>query len=231
MGDPFGRAVKDYWENKTVHELIVHSDICDDDEIPVDWLFRSYEEMPELEQKALKNTSGKVLDVGACSGVHALWLQNKGFDVTALDISHLCCEVMKNRGLKKVINADIFEYADDKYDTILLLMNGIGIAGVIDQLDGFIAQLKNLLNPGGKILFDSSDLKYLVEDEEEIGEDYYYGEVLYQLEYDKEAGEGFPWLFIDKDTIKPHLEKAGFKLSILSEGDNYHYLGCAELTK
>lgn len=231
MGDPFGRAVKDYWEKKEVQQLIVHSDICEDDEIPVNWLFRSYDDMPEIEQLSLNNATGKILDVGACSGVHALWLQKQGFDVTALDISHLCCEVMKARGVNKVVNADIFEYGGEKFDTILLLMNGIGIAGVIDQLDGFIEQLKGLLNAGGKILFDSSDLKYLVEDEDEIGDDYYYGEVLYQMEYADEEGEGFPWLFIDPTTIKPHLEKAGFELSILAEGENYHYLGCAELTK
>ena len=231
MGDPFGRAVKDYWEKRTVHQLIVHSDICEDDEIPVEWLFRSFNDMPHIEQLALHNANGKTLDVGACSGIHALWLQDKGIDVTALDISHLCCEVMKNRGVNKVINADMFEYGGETYDTILLLMNGIGIAGVIDQLDGFIEQLKRCLNPGGKILFDSSDLKYLIDDEDEMGDDYYYGEVLYQMEYDDEQGEGFPWLFIDKDTIRPHLEKAGFKLSVLAEGENCHYLGCAELIK
>lgn len=235
MGDPFGKAVKDFWEQKEVKSLIVHSDICDDDEIPVPLLFRSFDEMPDVEQRALELSTGKVLDVGACAGTHALWLQNKGVDVTALDISYLCCEVMKVRGVKKVIYADIYEYGGEKYDTILLLMNGIGIAGIIEQLEFFIGSLKQLLNPGGRILFDSSDIKYLFEDMDDDDEPFdeneepYYGEVLYQMEYDEEVGEGFPWLFVSPEKIKPFFEAEGFEFKVLLEGDNSHYLASAQL--
>jgi 2-polyprenyl-3-methyl-5-hydroxy-6-metoxy-1,4-benzoquinol methylase len=55
-----------------------------------------------IEQKALKLSKGKVLDIGAGAGSHSLYLQNeRNLDVTALDISPKSIEVCKLRGIKK----------------------------------------------------------------------------------------------------------------------------------
>ena len=74
--DPMGTAIRDYFLNGKAGKLIVHSSEFEDDEIPVADLFRKYDQMPELEQLALQQAEGLVLDVGAGSGCHTLALQN-----------------------------------------------------------------------------------------------------------------------------------------------------------
>ena len=170
---------------------------------------------------------GKVLDVGAGSGCHSLALQEKGLDVTAIDISHLSVETMKERGVKKVFEQDFFTL-DGQYDTILMLMNGIGIVGTLDRQPLFFKQLDKILAPGGQVLCDSSDISYVFEDEDGIIEypdtDGYYGEVNYQMQYKDTIDEPFQWLYIDANTLKWVAEENGYSVEVVAEGEHYDYL-------
>lgn len=233
QADPIGRAVADYYKNGKAKQLVVRSSQFDDDEIPVSYLFRSWKELPEIEKAAIKNCRGKILDIGACAGSHALILQKKGGDVSALEISALCCDVMRKRGVKNVIHGDIFRDDPGRFDTLLLLMNGTGLAGTMTNLGVFLKRLKGLLNVGGQIIIDSSDLRYLYEDEDgsfviDLNSDYY-GEVDFQMIYDGIEGEVFPWLYVDEDTLALVAEQAGFEFNLLQRGDHYDYL--AQLIK
>ena len=118
--DAMGKAIADYYKGRRDGKLCVLSPMFDDDEIPLETLFRTFRYMPKLEQKALKMAKGKTLDVGAGSGCHSLWLQEKGIDVTAIDISPYSVETMKERGIANVIEQDFFTI-EEKYDTILML--------------------------------------------------------------------------------------------------------------
>mgnify|MGYP003440320988 FL=1 len=95
--DPMGRAILDFWQHGHAARLEVMSPMFDDDEIPVDTLFREYAEMPEVEKVALSKAGGKILDVGAGAGCHSLFLQSKGMDVTPIDISPNSVSVMRER--------------------------------------------------------------------------------------------------------------------------------------
>ena len=160
--DPMGRAIADYWKTGTADRLRVFSPMFEEDEIPLATLFRKYEDMPEIERKALDMAKGKTLDVGAGSGCHSLVLQEKSIDVTAIDISPLSVETMKDRGVKKVTEQDFFTL-EGQYDTILMLMNGIGIVGTLERMSEFFKQLDKILAPGGQVLCDSSDISYVFE--------------------------------------------------------------------
>lgn len=225
-GDPVGKAIQDYAKFRKPADIIVASDICEDDIIPVEVLFRSHEEMPELERLALSLCKGKVLDVGAGAGSHASYLQDAGFDVTALEISPGACEFLKNKGLK-TIQSDFFEFKNQKFDTILMLMNGIGIAGTLSNLEKSLAHAKTLLNPGGMILCDSSDIKYLYEEEDgsmwENLNSEYYGNFRFQMSYKKEKGTWFDWLYVDFDNLFQHAKNVGLKASREFNKDD-HYL-------
>lgn len=232
--DPMGTAIADYHRTGRAGTLRVFSSQFDEDEIPVEQLFRTFTEMPVIEQQALTLSTGRILDVGAGSGCHALALQEMGKEVTAIDISELSVEVMQERGVKDARAIDLYdERFTEQYDTILLLMNGSGIIGNIEGMERFFLRMKLLLKPGGCIYMDSSDLKYLFEEEDgsfliDIADDYY-GLVDFRMQYKQVKGESFDWLYIDFDTLAYYAEQYGFTAEMVCEGEHYDYLarlGC-----
>lgn len=231
--DPMGAAIRDYHLRGKAARLRVMSSMFDEDEMPVGHLFRTFDDMPHLEQKALNMAYGKVLDIGAGAGCHALALQERGMDVKAIDISPLSCEVMKERGIKDVECVNLFcKQLQGKYDTLLLLMNGTGIAGKLSQLHALLNRLKELLSEEGQILIDSSDLKYIYENEDgSMDIDLnapYYGEVDYQMQYRDIKGEPFDWLYTDPMLLASVSKQCGLQCQIIEQGEHYDYL--AKLT-
>jgi len=229
VSDPMGAAILDYQITGKSGRLRVLSSMFDEDEIPVSHLFRSYHDMPKLEQKALSLAKGSVLDVGAGAGCHALELQNRGLEVKAIDISPLSCKAMSLRGIRDVECINLFDKAlEGSFDTILLLMNGTGIAGKVQMLPTLFERLKQLLAPEGQILIDSSDLKYIYEDEnghvDVDPEDPYYGEVDYQMVYKDIKSEPFDWLYVDYPLLSTVAASCGLKAELVAEGDHYDYL-------
>ena len=228
-----GLAIYDFHKTGKAKKLIVHSSMFDDDEIPVTTLFRKFKDMPKLEQVALEKAEGRILDVGAGSGCHCVALAEMGKSCTAIDISGLSVEVMKEKG----VDARCIDLFDEnfvgQYDTILMLMNGTGIIGRLENMQKFFMRMKHLLAPGGRILIDSSDLRYLFEEEDgslmiDLADDYY-GLVDFQMEYNKVLGEPFDWLYVDFDTLSLYAEQNGFKAEIIAEGEHYDYLAALSL--
>lgn len=227
--DPMGAAIRDYQNNGKASRLRVLSSMFDEDEMPVAHLFRTFNQMPRLEQKALSMAKGRVLDIGAGAGCHALVLQERGLEVKAIDISPLSCEVMKERGVKNAECVNLFNpQLQGKYDTLLLLMNGTGIAGKLNRLPMLLNRLKELLAEGGQILIDSSDLKYIYENEDgSMDIDLnapYYGEVDYQMQYKNVKGEPFDWLYTDPMLLASISKQCGLNCEIVEEGENYDFL-------
>lgn len=240
--DAMGTAIAEYQQKGKAGKLRVLSEMFDEDEIPVDYLFRTYEKMPDLEKKALSLAKGNVLDVGAGSGCHTIALSelkkqgkvNVGH-LTAIDISELSCDAMRAQGIEDVRCVNLMNPTfGDKYDTILMLMNGTGIAGKLDKLAEMLNRLRELMNEGGQVLIDSSDLSYLYEDEDgdldmEMLEGDYYGEVTYRMCYKNVKGDDFDWLYADFGTLKTFANNCGLNCELIQEGEHYDYL--AKLTK
>jgi|FLOH01.1.fsa_nt_gi 2-polyprenyl-3-methyl-5-hydroxy-6-metoxy-1,4-benzoquinol methylase len=229
--DPLGQALLDYQNNTATEDIETYSSVGGKDVLPIDYLFRSYKDMPKLEQKALDLCKGKILDIGCGAGSHSLYLQEKGFNVTAIDISKNAIEVCKLRGLKKAQKLDVWQLKDQKFDTILLLMNGIGLCGKLAKLPDFLNHLKSLLNPNGQILTDSSDIVYMYEDEEgdiDVPETKYYGEVKFTMTYKIQKSKVFNWLYLDVNTLNYYAKNNGLQCNIILEGPHYDYL--AKLT-
>ena len=227
--DPMGSAISDYYKNGRAAHLRVLSSMFKEDEMPIAHLFRSEQEMPQLEKRALTLVRGRVLDVGAGAGCHALALQEHGFEVKAIDVSPLSCDVMKARGIEDVECVNLFDtQLQSKFDTILLLMNGTGIAGKLERLPSLLNRLKELLADGGQILVDSSDLKYIYENEDgSMDIDLnapYYGEVDYQMQYKNVKGEPFDWLYTDPALLASISKQCGLQCEIVAEGEHYDYL-------
>ncbi len=227
MKDLFGKALLDYHNGNYTEDIITSTNISNEDILPLPYLFRNFSEMPKLEQKALQLSKGKVLDVGCGTGIHALYLQNKGFEVKAIDISQGAIEVCKQID---VLNTEIKDVLDETetFDTILLLMNGTGIFQELTQVSKYLTHLKTLLKPNGQILIDSSDIKYMYEDEDGgIWMDAnanYYGELDYYLSYKGETEEPLKWLYLDFNTLYTACTSIDLNCEKIEEGEHYDYL-------
>lgn len=227
--DILGTALLDYQQGNYSEDIITYSSLDEEDQIPLPYMFRSFKDMPKLEQKALKICQGEILDVGCGAGSHSLYLQNKGLSVTSLDSSPGAIEVSKQRGLKNTINENFLNFEGKTFDTILILMNGVGLAGTLDGLEKFFEKLKSLLKTDGQILLDSSDIIYMFENDEDGGywipEDVnYYGEVSFSMEYKNKKSETFPWLYVDYNTLQRAANYSNLTCELVMEGEHYDYL-------
>ena len=230
--DPLGRALIDFCTGKPTPPLTVHSDLAEDDVYEVSYYFRKREELPEWEQTALSHCKGNILDIGAGSGCHSLLLQEQGFPVTAIDISPGAIQVMKHRGILDAELADFFTFTGRQFDTLWLMMNGIGIVGTMAGLHQFFQKAPTLLTPDGRIILDSSDLGYLLNDEEVLeyllNRERAFGEVEFQMVYKDIEGEPFDWLYIDFDSLKQIAGKYSFSCHLLCEGPHFEYVAMLE---
>ena len=227
MKDLFGKALLNYHQSPNSQTLDTWTNLTDIDPVPIAYFFRSFEQMPKIEQHALSLCKGNVLDIGCGAGSHSLHIQNiQKLLVTGLDLSPSAIDVTQKRGLTNTHCTSIYEHLDKKYDTLLLLMNGLGIAEELNGVGRLLNHLKQLLKPQGQILLDSSDLIYLFDEEEVsawLSDDRYYGEVDYGIGFQGHKEE-FPWLYLDY----PHLEEiallTGLKCQKIIEGPNHDYL-------
>jgi SAM-dependent methyltransferase len=233
MKDLFGKAILDYQTHHNPENIITSTSISEEDEMDVAYLFRSFNEMPTIEQKALQLVKGRTLDVGCGAGSHSLYLQNeRNIEVHSIDISKKATQACSLRGLKNVQAINVLDLANEKYDTLLLLMNGTGIFETLDKTTIYLQKLKNLLNPNGQILIDSSDIIYMFDEDEDGGKwipsDNYYGELTFTVQYKNETEEPFPWLYMDYNTLQNAAIANGLQCQLVLEGDHFDYL--AQLT-
>lgn len=238
MKDLFGKAILDYQTKNSPENLITETSISEADEMSVAYLFRNYSTMPKIEKKAMALAKGKVLDVGCGAGSHSLYLRDvKKLEVLPIDISANAIEACQLRGLGNAKVQDVMQMdatnPKNKFDTILLLMNGTGICGRLKNLSSFLQQLKSLLTPTGQILIDSSDIIYMFDEDEDGGkwiptERDYYGEITFTIFYKKEEEQSFDWLYVDYNTLQNVAIANGLQCKLVSEGDHYDYL--AQLT-
>ena len=227
MIDLPGQSIHDFYFKNTKKKLFEHDEFGPKVEMPLAVYFRDFYEMPELEQKALKLCTGKVLDIGAGAGSHALELQNLHIDVSTLEISPAACEVMQSRGIHQVVCDDIFKYNHEKFDTLILLMNGIGLCGTCGGFEKFLQHAQTLLSPGGQLIFDSCDIAYMYEDLPQP--ENYYGEVKCCYEYSRQKTDWFRWLYLDFNTMSAIARSVGWNVECIAEDENDQYL--ARLTR
>lgn len=231
--DIYGKGLLSFVNGDENAFFTVESNRAETEEWPVALFFRDYGEMPDAERIALDRAQGEILDVGAGAGSHTLFLQNQGKKVTAMDLSPGAAEAMRRRGVQNVVCEDFFRYNGNRFDTLLFLMNGIGIAGTLNRVPLFLEKARSILRPGGKIVLDSSDILYLYEEEDgsvllDLNAPYY-GELEYRFLFSGEMGDCFEWLFIDYGTLAGYAHQYGFSCRKLYEDDHYLYL--AELIK
>ena len=224
--DPLGMMLSDYLAGDKNACVRVDSPQLEMSRMKGSVMFRPKEKMSALEQCALDLCQGHILDVGAGSGCHSLVLQEAGKDVTALDISPGCMAVMEKQGVTQRIFASLFSLKKERFNTLLMLMNGIGICGSIEGLNYFLQQMRTLLHPGGQIIADSTDLTsmYTRQPLAATETDAYYGETQFTMTYGKVRSDPFDWLYIDYATLAFYAEFHGWRCEKIMTGGDGKYL-------
>lgn len=225
MRDVFGKALADFQSGNYTEDLITWTSISCKDRLPIPYLFRDFNEMPQLEQKAMQLCTGSILDVGCGAGSHSLWLQEQGYKVKAIDVSKRAIEVCKKRGVKNCEALSLIEETES-FDTILLLMNGTGIFQNMAKLPIYLKHLKSLLKSGGQILIDSSDIAYMYNEDINLlkKSKRYYGELDYFLSYKEEEEQHITWLYLDFKTLQNACLNEGLVCENILSGKHHDYL-------
>ncbi len=225
-------ALLDFFEGKkNCPELLIHNKFDVPDHMNPEVYYRDFSGMPDLEVFAMELCRGRVLDVGAGVGAHTKYLQDLEMDVTALEISKIECGIMSKMGIENIVNGNYFFYSDtEKYDTLLFLMNGIGLTGTVQGIKKLLDHARSLLRPDGILLFDSSDVAYLWK-KEQLTEQPYYGEIEYRYQYGEQWGDWFHWLYIDADRMQKECALCGWDLQVVYEDETDHYLGRLSMRK
>ena len=228
---PLGAALLDYHRGDTRAEIVVASDLWEDEPTPVEAYYRPVDrELPALEREAIALCRGRVLDLGAGAGRHALELQASGHQVVAVDTLAEATEIMRDRGVVDARHGDLGTVTGERFDTVLMLMHGLGVVGDLHGLGCLFEELPGYLNPGGRLVCDSADLADVLREEspELLGElsspKLYLGEVEFSLRYGSLEGLPYPWLFVDPKTLEIIAQAAGFDMAIAGNGERGSYV-------
>lgn len=225
--DLHGQALLDYLHGDIESVILLHRDDgFTYDPIPAKhWFYEAG--LPELDQHALARCVGRVLDVGAAAGSHALVLQAQGFDVVAVDRSPKAVEAMQRREVRQARIGDLFDTYATRFDTILVIGN-IGIVGDLAGLDRFFQHLDSVLTEDGQVITDSidprnpTDERYQVYTAHKQAQGRYVGERTLRFEYKEQLSGWFEWMHIDPETLEQHARKAGLRVEhVANDGRRY----------
>jgi SAM-dependent methyltransferase len=223
---PHAAAMEAYHRGKHDAVLVVYDDF-ERDEIPVSYFFRSPDQFPPLERVALDLCRGRVLDVGAGSGCHSLALQDRGFEVTAIEILPALVRILRERGVQDARAATWMDVEAEPFDTVFMMMNGLGLTETLPGLRRFFSEARRLVSPGGQVLADSTDVRVRLDVEAgrtgalERADGRYVGELHFQVEYDGQKGEPFPQLYVDAATLRRYAREEAWDCEIVRDPDVY----------
>jgi len=231
---PLTAALRAFQAGDRGAAVTVRDSLGNREPLPASYFFRTMEErdddpLLQLERAALDACRGHVLDIGAGAGAHALALQERGVEVTALESDPGLVELLRERGVRRVVEGTPESLAGgERYDTLLLLMNGWGLAGTLAELPGFLDELGAILAPGGQVLADSTDLRPLLDpdgDEDwSSAEEEYPGDIGYRMEFGGLKGEPYTFLFLDPEALERVATEAGWAVEIVARNDEAGYL-------
>jgi len=214
-----GAALLDCFRGDGAATLICHQD-GERDDVPAAFWLR--ETLDALELQALDLCRGRVLDLGAGAGPHALALQRQGHDVTAIDIVPECVSIMLERGVRNALHADLFTFEGGPFDTVISLCNGLDKVGRLTELPRFLDRMRQLLVPTGQLIVDSFDLRVGADDAclarmaRKHAAGRYFGEMDLAFEYGGRTGAPFCTLQVDFETFVRIAASAGWEVELLA---------------
>jgi 2-polyprenyl-3-methyl-5-hydroxy-6-metoxy-1,4-benzoquinol methylase len=211
--DPFGGALLAYYRGNKSTQLIQEYKSGRKVSIPASVFFRNLEDFYPTEN-AFVYCRGRILVVGAGTGVHALELEWQKYQVTAIDVNTKAVQIMKERGVKDIRKCDFFEFSGELYDTILMLGHNIGMCETVDRIKILLQKCKSLISQGGQLLLNSIDESSSPETTNHQG---YPGELEFRLSHEGNFGPWMRWLHVDFETLSSKAFECGWSTEKLIE--------------
>jgi SAM-dependent methyltransferase len=156
--DAFGHLLTDVVAGRDAVEVVERDDGCVFTGDP-SWYLAPFRRWWPQERRAMRFVRGRVLDLGCGAGRVSLHLQKRGLDVVGIDVSPLAVELARQRGARDVRlgTLDTAVGADERFDTILLLGNNVGLLGGEQQGRRLLRKLARLATADGRLLAGSYD--------------------------------------------------------------------------
>jgi SAM-dependent methyltransferase len=227
---PYEKALMDFFYGETENSIAFIREDGFTTEVPVKFFFRDKASFSPIEINALSMCKGRILDVGAGAGTHSLYLQKNSHDVYAMEMLPTLCDLLKMRGVRQVVESDVYQYTSNAFDTIIMLGHGLGMAQDLAGLNRLMKKLKVILKGTGSILCDSLDVGITDVPEnldyqkriEEQGR--YRGEVQFKFRYGDVEGPYLKWLHVDYSTLEAYALKNNMICDLILEGHGGDYL-------
>ena len=169
---------------------------------------RKPNQLTKLEKQLIKKAYGSIFDIGCATGYYLPLLMKKG-KVVGIDISDNLIDIARKNGLKNCFVGDIFKFkSKDKFDTITLLENNIGLGGNIINTKKLFNKLKKLLNRDGQILMITRNID---------GRNYF--KIKLRPHWKGVEGDEFEWVSFNINYLKDFLLKLGFKVEVIDRDE------------
>lgn len=235
MKDTFGRALMAYHRGGEAEYVIERDDGLRQTLGAGDY-FLDYDDWAEHERRAVLEARGRVLDVGCGAGRVSLWLQRRGIEVTAIDISPLALRVAGLRGVRDCRPMDVrrLEYPDGYFDSVVMFGNNFGIAGDVSETRRVLRAFHRVTTGDGLIIAACRDpLKtdnpaHLAYHERNRRRGRPPGLVKIRISFQGEFDDWFELLLVGEEEMREVVAPTGWKIkTTYTDGANY----CAVLTK
>jgi SAM-dependent methyltransferase len=156
--DAFGHMLTDVLAGRQVVEVVERDDGCVFTGEP-DYYLAPFRSWWAQERRAMRFVRGRVLDFGCGAGRVGLHLQSRGHDVVGIDVSPLAVEVARQRGLAdaRLGTLDSALGAGERFETILLLGNNLGLLGGERQGRHLLRKLARHATDKARLLVGSYD--------------------------------------------------------------------------
>ncbi|OGO30477.1 MAG: hypothetical protein A2Z29_10810 [Chloroflexi bacterium RBG_16_56_11] len=241
--DAFGHEMFDCLTDEKRRNYIVEIVERDDGNIeptggPVRYL-SEYKKWPSYYKKAIKYARGRVLDIGCGAGRHAVYLQEKGLDVVAIDNSPLAIEVCKQRGLKdaRVLSINQISSKLGVFDAVLMMGSNFGLFGSFDGARRLLKKLDKVTSRKGRIIAETLDI-YQTDNPDHLS---YHelnrkrgrmgGQVRMRVRYKKYATPWFDYLMVSKEEMEIILRGTDWCVSKYIESGGPVYIAVIEKKK
>lgn len=232
--DAFGEQLLAQYNSKTLSaEFIERDDNYIDFGSEFGLYFSEYKDWSDAERRAIALAKGRILDVGCGAGRHALYLQEKGFDVTSIDTSPGAVKVCKLRGVKRamVLTVDkVDKFKPASFDTILMLGNNFGLFASAKKAKSLLRKFARVTSPGAKIIagtrnpYFTEDANHLQYHKQNKKRGRMAGQIKMRVRFKKIVGKWFDYLLVSPEEMREILSDTGWQIEELFASEEATYI-------